>query len=176
MRHATASNEAFDTPKRQQKSNQKLPNVEISTNSIYRVVSFDVQNYKGFQTPWYQTPRHLNIACMPSKQASLVRPTPLSLRLIFARNIRLVRVHAGISQERMANEAGLDRAFVGTLERGQRNISIDNIELIANAIGIAAHELMDPDLPKNKGLDITATRAPRTTRLYPSARTSRKSK
>ena len=45
----------------------------------------------------------------------------LPLRLVFARNIRLVRVHARISQERMAADAGLDRAFVGTLERGQRN-------------------------------------------------------
>lgn len=91
----------------------------------------------------------------------------LSLRQVFARNIRLVRLHEGMSQERMAAEAGLDRAFVGTLERGQRNISIDNIELIAKAIGSPAHELMDPDLPKRRGLDETLTRAPRTARPYP---------
>lgn len=107
---------------------------------------------------------------MASKHAAPApRSTPLSLRLIFARNIRLVRVHAGISQERMANEAGLDRTFVGTLERGLRNISIDNIELIANAIGVAAHELMDPELPQLRGLDPTLKRAPRTARLYPSS-------
>ncbi len=105
------------------------------------------------------------------------QPAPLSLRLVFARNIRLVRVHTGISQERMANEAGLDRAFVGTLERGQRNISIDNIELIAKAIGVAAHELMDPELPQIRGLDPSLKRAPRTARLYPSsARASRQGK
>lgn len=91
----------------------------------------------------------------------------LSLRQVFARNIRLVRLHAGMSQERMAAEAGLDRAFVGTLERGTRNISIDNIELIAKAIGGPAHELLDPDLPKLRGLDETLTRAPRTARPYP---------
>lgn len=91
----------------------------------------------------------------------------LPLRLIFARNIRLVRVNAGISQESMAAEAGLDRAFVGTLERGQRNISIDNIELIAKAIGMAPHELMHPDLAQIRGLDATLTRAPRTARPYP---------
>lgn len=94
----------------------------------------------------------------------------LSLRLTFARNIRLVRIHAGISQERMAAEAGLDRAFVGTLERGQRNISIDNVELIAKAIGMPAHELMNPELPQLRGLDSTLTRAPRTARPYPVAR------
>ncbi len=94
----------------------------------------------------------------------------LSLRLTFARNIRLVRIHAGISQERMAAEAGLDRAFVGTLERGQRNISIDNVELIAKAIGMPAHELMNPELPQLRGLDSTLTRAPRTARPYPVTR------
>ena len=70
----------------------------------------------------------------------------------------------------MAAEAGLDRAFVGTLERGQRNISIDNIELIARAIGVPAHELMHPDLPQLRGLDSTLTRAPRTARPFPVAR------
>ena len=94
----------------------------------------------------------------------------LSLRQLFARNMRLVRVNAGMSQERMANEAGLDRAFVGTLERGQRNISIDNIELIAKAVGVPPHELMNPDLPKLRGLDETLTRAPRTVRTYTVAR------
>lgn len=67
----------------------------------------------------------------------------------------------------MAAEAGLDRAFVGTLERGQRNISIDNIELIAKAINMPAHELMHPDLAQIKGLDVTVLRAPRTARPYP---------
>jgi transcriptional regulator with XRE-family HTH domain len=94
----------------------------------------------------------------------------LSLRLVFARNVRLARVHAGISQERLADEAGLDRAFVGTLERGQRNISIDNIERIAGAMGMPAHELMDPALPEQKGYDVTLLRAPRTARPYPAGR------
>jgi transcriptional regulator with XRE-family HTH domain len=101
---------------------------------------------------------------------SIALTPSLSLRLIFARNIRLVRVHAGMSQEKMAAEAGLDRAFVGTLERGQRNISIDNIELLAKALGMPAHELIDPELPARKGLDVTRTRSPRTVRLYPITR------
>jgi transcriptional regulator with XRE-family HTH domain len=66
----------------------------------------------------------------------------------------------------MAADAGLDRAFVGTLERGQRNISIDNIALLSKAVGMPAHELLDPDLPERKGLDTSLTRAPRTTRPY----------
>jgi transcriptional regulator with XRE-family HTH domain len=86
---------------------------------------------------------------------------------VFARNVRLMRIDLGMSQERLADEAGLDRTFVGTLERGQRNISIDNIELIAQAIGVHAQELLNPDLPRERGLDVTLTRAPRTARPYP---------
>ncbi|RZL66154.1 MAG: XRE family transcriptional regulator [Variovorax sp.] len=90
--------------------------------------------------------------------------TPLSLRVTFARNIRMVRIHAGMSQERMAAEAGLDRAFVGSLERGERNVSIDNVELISKAVGFPAHELMQPDLAERLGMDPTLRRAPRTVR------------
>jgi len=90
----------------------------------------------------------------------------LSLREVFARNIRLVRIAAGMSQERMAHDAGLDRAFVGTLERGQRNISIDNVERIAGVIGVAAHELLDPRLPELRNLDVTMKRVPRSARLH----------
>nr|WP_228778661.1 helix-turn-helix transcriptional regulator [Polaromonas sp. Pch-P] len=70
----------------------------------------------------------------------------------------------------MAAEAGLDRTFVGTLERGLRNISIDNIELISKAVGVPAHELMHPNLPELRQLDTSLTRAPRTERVYPVAR------
>jgi transcriptional regulator with XRE-family HTH domain len=94
-------------------------------------------------------------------------PSKLPLRLVFARNLRLFRVHVGLSQEKLAAEAGLDRAFVGTLERGQRNISIDNIELLCKAVAMPAHEMLDPDFPPRYGLDESVTRSPRTARPYP---------
>lgn len=99
----------------------------------------------------------------------------LTLREVFARNVRAVRVNAAISQERMAAEAGLDRAFVGTLERGQRNISIDNIERLAKTLGVEPHELMNPALPELRGLDVSLTRAPRSVRPYTVPRRSIKS-
>lgn len=94
----------------------------------------------------------------------------LTLRQVFALNLRLVRIRAGMSQERLADEAGLDRAFVGTLERGQRNVSIDNIERLTHAVGVSAVDLMDPKLAQREGLDATVQRAPRTARPYPSPR------
>jgi transcriptional regulator with XRE-family HTH domain len=99
---------------------------------------------------------------------------PLSLRLVFARNVRLVRVNTGISQESLALEIGLDRTFLGSLERGERNISIDNIERIAKALGYPPHELMHPDMPRLKNLDETLRRAPRSDRLYPATPKPRK--
>lgn len=98
----------------------------------------------------------------------------LTLRQVFARNLRLVRIQALLSQERMALEAGLDRAFVGSTERGARNISIDSIEQLCAALGIAAHELLDPNLPEIRGLDASVTRAPRTARPYPPGRRSKR--
>jgi DNA-binding XRE family transcriptional regulator len=121
---------------------------------------------KGFQKPWFQTPHLRSIDPMP-------RGVPtLSLREIFARNVRLVRVNAGVSQERLANDAGVDRAFVGSVERGLRNISIDYVEMLAQAIGAPAHELMNPDMPQQRGLDVTLRRAPRTARPYPAKKRS----
>ncbi|MBN8747178.1 MAG: helix-turn-helix transcriptional regulator [Proteobacteria bacterium] len=99
-----------------------------------------------------------------------------TLRQVFARNVRVVRVNAGISQERVADEAQLDRTFIGSLERGERNISIDNVERIAKVIGYPAHELLRPDFPEAHNLDATLTRAPRTARLYPPETRARKPK
>lgn len=96
-----------------------------------------------------------------------------TLRQVFARNVRVTRVNAGISQERMADEVQLDRTFIGSLERGERNISIDNIERIAKVMGYPAHELLRPDFAQAHNLDDTLTRAPRTARLYPSERPSK---
>lgn len=99
---------------------------------------------------------------------------PRTLRQVFAQNVRLTRVNAGLSQERMANAAELDRTFIGSLERGERNISIDNIERISGVLGVAPHELMHPDFAELRNLDPTATRAPRKARLYPKAPSPRK--
>jgi transcriptional regulator with XRE-family HTH domain len=58
----------------------------------------------------------------------------LSARQLFARNIRLARKEFGMSQEDMAEASGLHRTYVGDVERGERNISIDNMEKMAKAV------------------------------------------
>jgi transcriptional regulator with XRE-family HTH domain len=49
--------------------------------------------------------------------------------------VREARRRTGMSQERLALEAGLDRAFVSALERGQRNVTFDNLIKVCRALG-----------------------------------------
>ena len=67
---------------------------------------------------------------------------PQGLRLLFARNLRQVRQSRKISQEKLAELAGLHRTYVSSVERGERNISIDNIERLANALSTPARDLV----------------------------------
>jgi len=65
----------------------------------------------------------------------------LSLRVLFGRRIRTLRQVRGFSQERFAHHSGLDRSYVGGVERGQRNVSLDNIAVLARALDLPVYEL-----------------------------------
>jgi transcriptional regulator with XRE-family HTH domain len=62
-------------------------------------------------------------------------------REILARNIRLIRAKQGISQEELADKASLHRTYVGSIERSERNVSIDNIAKIAHALKVSIIDL-----------------------------------
>ena len=66
----------------------------------------------------------------------------LSARAIFASNLRRRRLSLELSQEDLAARAGLHRNYVGSVERGERNISIDNIEKLATALGVDVPTLL----------------------------------
>ena len=55
--------------------------------------------------------------------------------------IRELRTQLGISQEKFANKIGMDRTYFASVELGKRNISIVNIEKIANGLGVSLSEL-----------------------------------
>ena len=60
----------------------------------------------------------------------------------FGRRVRELRKSQGFSQEAFADRCGLDRTYVGGIERGERNVALRNIEVIAKAIGVSIEELM----------------------------------
>ena len=60
----------------------------------------------------------------------------------FGTKLRKVREQTGISQEKLAELAGLHRTYVSSVERGQRNISLVNIEKLAVALGVTMGKLM----------------------------------
>lgn len=64
------------------------------------------------------------------------------LRQIMAENLRVLRISAHISQEELAELCGLHRTYISDIERCNRNVSIDNIEKIANALHITASDLL----------------------------------
>ena len=60
----------------------------------------------------------------------------------FGARVRELRLEMGLSQERFAAKCKLDRTYVGSVERGERNIALRNIEKIAKAFGKSSAELM----------------------------------
>ena len=69
----------------------------------------------------------------------------------FAVNVKRYRGEKSISQEKLAELAGLHRTYISAVERERRNISIDNIEKIAEALDIEAYKLL---MPLTKELEV----------------------
>ena len=59
----------------------------------------------------------------------------------FGHRVRELREAKGLSQEELAFKVGVHRTYLGGIERGERNPSLKNIDLIANALGISLAEL-----------------------------------
>lgn len=60
----------------------------------------------------------------------------------FGQAVRALRLEIGLSQEALADEAGIDRSYIGGIERGEHNLALINIRKIAFALNQTVSELM----------------------------------
>jgi transcriptional regulator with XRE-family HTH domain len=68
---------------------------------------------------------------------------PTNIQNRFGQRMRTLRVAKGLSQEEFAAYCGLDRTYISGVERGKRNISLKNIEVVAQALGVKISELFE---------------------------------
>jgi len=71
---------------------------------------------------------------------------PNPTRHLLARRLRVLRATHGWSQETRAALSGLHRTYISSIERAKRNVSLDNLEKLAQAFQIKVADLLAPDL------------------------------
>jgi len=70
--------------------------------------------------------------------------TMTDVNKIFAQRLKETRLDAKMSQEHLAELAGLHRTYVSAVERGERNISLKNVQRIAEALEVQPYQLLKP--------------------------------
>ncbi|WP_395773203.1 helix-turn-helix domain-containing protein [Agrobacterium pusense] len=65
----------------------------------------------------------------------------MDVRKTLGWNLRRLRVDKGLSQERLALEAGIDRSYVGRVERGMENVTVSTLEAISLTLNVHVSEL-----------------------------------
>jgi transcriptional regulator with XRE-family HTH domain len=69
----------------------------------------------------------------------------VSVQVLLGVRIRKLRQEQNITQEKLAELAGLDRSYFGSVERGERNPSLANLVKVASSLGVTLSELVDVD-------------------------------
>lgn len=67
------------------------------------------------------------------------------IKALFGRRVRQLRTAMGVSQEAFAHRVSIDRSYFGSIERGERNVSLDNVQLIADGLGVPPLDLFKFD-------------------------------
>ena len=87
-----------------------------------------------------------------------------TLKRTLGQAIRRARVSSGMSQESFAERAGLHRTYIGSIERGERNVSLVNLSKVASALGLRVSELFALAEQEHTDDPQAARRAPRSHR------------
>ena len=85
------------------------------------------------------------------------------------RRLRTLRAAAGLSQERLAEKAGVHSTYIGQVERGQKNVTIDSLSRIIKPLGVSLSEFFETfddsskphDNPPHRCYELLAGRPPR---------------
>ena len=64
------------------------------------------------------------------------------LLLLFGARVKELRLKSNLSQEKLAEKSGFHRTYIGMIERGERNPSLKNVNILAKAFNITLEELM----------------------------------
>jgi ribosome-binding protein aMBF1 (putative translation factor) len=91
-------------------------------------------------SPWTHRRHAVRITPMRTSQSGRTRPT--DVKMMFGQRVRQCRKLAGLSQETLADLAHLDRTYVSGIERGKRNVSLQNICRLAAALKVEPAHLM----------------------------------
>ena len=75
----------------------------------------------------------------------------MNIKIKIGLRIKELRQIEGLSQEKLAGEADLDRTYINSVENGRRNISIENIEKIAKALNVTIFEFFNEKKFKSNG-------------------------
>lgn len=70
----------------------------------------------------------------------------MNLQIQFGKRVRQLRLEQGLSQEALAFKAEIDRTYMTSVENGKRNVSIQNIEKIINALEISIQDFFSTDI------------------------------
>ena len=61
----------------------------------------------------------------------------MNIKIEFGNKIKTLRKNAGISQEKLADLAGIDRTYISSIEKGERNVSVVIIEKLSQALKVS---------------------------------------
>lgn len=72
----------------------------------------------------------------------MVRKSSDTLRAVLAENIKAFRRKKGLSQEELAEQSGLHRTYIGSVERHERNVTLSTLEVLASTLCVSVPDLL----------------------------------
>jgi transcriptional regulator with XRE-family HTH domain len=82
----------------------------------------------------------------------------MSIRDVFAKNVRKYRQAAGLSQEELAHRAEIDRTYISSIERSVYAATIDVVDRLAKALGVEASDLLVRPRRRSASKTVTSAR------------------